>query len=354
MGTTVETPRSMSGEPPQEYRKSPSPHGSIRRILVCVDHSSYSDVALRHAVSVAKTFDSALTLLHVLAPVRENAGLRTMDAYGWEIARQEAGAYLSRLESETAQASGLHVDSRLEQGHPAERITSIAHELAADLTVIGSHGEDALLAWNLGSTAQQVLAAAKGSVLVARSTSRAQDAWEPKRILVPLDGSPRTESVLPTAARIAKAHDAEILLAHLVVEPSGAAMLRAEADIELARELTKRLESSATRYLDNLCEQLGREGLPVRALVVRRADERQSLLDVAQKEHVDLVVVSAHGSNCNPARSFGSVAAHLLAHSPVSLLVLQDLPEAELGRARDMLSDENAPKLRASFAPGKA
>jgi nucleotide-binding universal stress UspA family protein len=172
--------------------------------------------------------------------------------------------------------------------------------------------------------------------------------------LVPLDGSPRTESVLPTAARIAKAHDAEILLAHLVVEPSGAAMLRAEADIELARELTKRLESSATRYLDNLCEQLGREGLPVRALVVRRADERQSLLDVAQKEHVDLVVVSAHGSNCNPARSFGSVAAHLLAHSPVSLLVLQDLPEAELGRARDMLSDENAPKLRASFAPGKA
>jgi nucleotide-binding universal stress UspA family protein len=325
---------------------------AFRRILVCLDHSSYSDIALRHAVSLARTFDSEVTLLLVLQPPG-SARLQT-DACSWEISRQEAGAYLERLEKETAQASGLHVDSKLEQGYPAERITSLSHELSADLTVMGSHGEDALLAWNLGGTAQQVLAVARASILIARSPSPAEDPSAPQRILVPLDGSLRAESVLPIVARIAKAHDAEVLLTHLVGEPSGAAMLRTTADLELARELGARLDSAATGYLERLREQLGRDGLRVRALVLRRADERQALLDVARKERADLVVVSAHGSNCNPARSFGSVAAHLIAHSPVSLLVLQDLAEEELERPVDVAGDESAPKLRASYAPGKA
>jgi nucleotide-binding universal stress UspA family protein len=352
MGTAVEA-RHLPADrgPSREEARSPTHHGGIRRILVCLDRSSFSDVALRHAIYLAKTFDSALTLLCVLQPAHETATLRATDACSWEIARQEAEAYLQQLGAETSRTSGLRVDWRLEQGHPAERITSLARELGADLIVLGSHGESGVMAWNLGGTAQQVLSVARGSVLIARSTARTQAEPAPKRILLPLDGSPRAESVLPTAARIAKAQGSEILLVHVVTEPRATAMLQAGEDLDLARQMAARLESRATRYLEGLRDQLAREGLAVRAIVVRCPDERQSLLDLARKEAVDLVVLSAHGNTCNPARSFGSFAAHLLAHLSVPLLVLQDLPESEIERARELADQDVSPPLRASYTP---
>jgi nucleotide-binding universal stress UspA family protein len=344
----VET-RFRDTEPRGGESKTPARQGGIRRILVCVDGSSFSDAALRHAISVARTFDSAITLLFVLQPAHETADLGATDAYRWEIARQQAGAYLEGLESEITHASGVRVDRRLEQGHPAERITSIARELGADLVVLGSHGESGQMPFNLGSTALQLLTGVHASVLVVRSAGGEKVPPAVTRILLPLDGSPRAESVLPTAARIARAHEAEILLAHIVTEPGPTAMLRAGADLDLAHQLAVRIESRAKQYLEGLCERLRREGLSARSVVTRRADERQSLLDVARTEAVDLVVLSAHGSTCNPARSFGSVAAHLLAHSSVSLLVLQDIPEAGVDRARDAADNDPSPELRASF-----
>jgi nucleotide-binding universal stress UspA family protein len=40
-----------------------------------------------------------------------------------------------------------------------------------------------------------------------------------RRILVPLDCSPRAEWVFPLATALARAHDAELILAHVVPEP---------------------------------------------------------------------------------------------------------------------------------------
>jgi hypothetical protein len=89
--------------------------------------------------------------------------------------------------------------------------------------------------------------------------------------------------------------------------------------------------------------------LAVRTIVVRRADERQSLLNVVLAEGVDWVVLSAHGSTCNRAQSSGSVTTHMLAHSSVPLLVLQDLPEPETDRAREFAEKDMAPERRASL-----
>jgi len=85
---------------------------------------------------------------------------------------------------------------------------------------------------------------------------------------------------------------------------------------------------------------------------VRHVDERQALLEISRQEQVDLVVLSAHGSVCNPAQPFGSVTHHLLAHSMVPLLVLQDLSQPELDRVGEEGDEQCAPTLRASYPPG--
>lgn len=318
----------------------------IRCILVCLDRSSLSEESLPQAIAIARVFGSGLTLLYVQPPP-DHPGTRITDPLDWEVSRREASAYLERLAEDGRRAFGLSIESRIEQGRPAERIASIAHEVRADLTVIASHGEGGDAPWRLGSTAQHILALVRSSVLVTRAATRAVPFEGPHRILVPLDGSTRTESVLPTAGRIAATHGAEVLLAHVVAEPHPTAMLHGE-DLELARALSARIESRAQRYLEHLGARMP-EGVRVRAIVTRHADERQSLLEITSRHDVDLLLLSAHGSACNPSRPFGSVTQHLLSQASVPLLVVQDVSEPELGVSGEDLS---APPPRSSYASG--
>jgi nucleotide-binding universal stress UspA family protein len=281
----------------------------------------------------------------------EHAGLQTNDALGWEISRQEAQAYLAKLGETVTRTLGRPVDTRLEQGRPAERLVDLAAELGADLSVLGSRGEGRGAALTLGSTVQKVLALGRSSVFIAHSSSTIPAAVTPTCILVPLDGSPRAESVLPSVARIAGTYGAEILLVHIVQEPLRTALLRAPDDMEFARRLAQRLESGAIRYLDELRRQLEHEVKAVRTLVVRGAKEYRSLLEVSRKERTDLMVLSAHGSGCDSTQSFGSVVAYVLTHSVIPLLVLQDLPAKELHAVLQANERRTPPSLRASYAP---
>ncbi len=317
-------------------------------MLVCLDRSPFAELCLPYAISLGRTFGSNITLLHVMQTRHENGGQHTTGALNWEISRQEARGYLDRIEAEVSAGLGRPVEVRLEQGHPAERIVDVAREIGADLAVLASHGEGGVTAWNLGSTVQQVLAVTRCSVFVAHASSTALPSVSTKRVLVPLDGSLRTESVLPIAARIADG--GEMLLVHVVQEPLASAILHSPEDLQIARDLAARVEAGAKVYLESLRERLPREVASVRTLVVRHANERQCLLEISQREHMDLIVLSAHGVACDAERPYGSVTAHLLTHSMVPLLVLQDLPESERRRSADV-SEEPAPPLRASYPP---
>lgn len=237
---------------------------------------------------------------------------------------------LEGFEKNARAASQRPVATRLDQGRAAERIAVTARDVDADLVVLGSHGEGDLPAINLGSTAQQVLSLTRSSLLLARAPGSAQERFAPERILVPLDGSPRTESTIPTVARLAKQSGAEVLLAHVVLDPLPTEVLRDADDLNLARELATRLESHARSYLSRIAENLGRDVDRVRSVVLRNTDQPQMLLELLEMEHVDLVMLSAHGATCNRERAFGSVTTHLLAYGPVPVVVLQDLSEDDL------------------------
>ena len=108
--------------------------------------------------------------------------------------------------------------------------------------------------------APQVLAITHVSVFIVHA-SQSERRTSPRRLLVPLDGSLRTESVLPTAARIANAYGAELLLVHVVQEPLPSLVLRAPEDLSLAHTLATSLELSANRYLQALREPAPRDRL---------------------------------------------------------------------------------------------
>lgn len=288
------------------------------------------------AVYLAKLDGARLTLLHVLEGLPESAEARearAIDALEWEIARQEARAYLKAIAGRALDLEA-RAEIQLGEGNAARGIAAIAAEVDADLTLLTRFGEGGVEGWTLGGTAEKILAVSRGAVLVMPPEGRELAAWmPPRRILVPLDGSLRGEHVLPTALRLARASDAEIVLAHAVPDPMRTE-LHAPEDLALAGQLADRLVIGAEAYLARIARRLGAAGAHVIAKVCRAADHREGLVALAAAERADLVLAAAHGSGCNPRSRFGSVARYLIDHASVPVLILQDLPERPCGALR--------------------
>jgi nucleotide-binding universal stress UspA family protein len=313
-------------------RKPECPGLSIRHLLVPLDGSSLAECALPWAVAMAQVFAARITLLRILEPP---AGAVSMphahDVVEWQIRRAEAHSHLARLDS-AVRAGGLTSTIELLEGRPAEQIITFARGHDADLVVLSSHGEGGLSGWALSSTAQKVVARVDSSVLVIPAhTADARPAGDLRlrRIFVPLDCSPRAECVVPLAVALARAHDAELILAHVVPEPEMPRRMPPSAeDATIAVRLTEHNRVEGERYLGELRSQLAGQALrvSVRSMVSsRRAPALRALADEAA---VDLIVACAHGRSADASERYGSVAASLLAESSRPILVLQDFGRA--------------------------
>ena len=294
----------------------------IHHALVCLDRSAASELCLPYAQIVAEAFGAAITLTHVMPLQKPSPASRSRsDGLDWELERREAYQYLERARERLEHRLGATVRTALTQGVPADRIVATAHEVQADLTFVASDARLVPHAGLVGGTALRVLATSTGSVMLAQGSG----SIPPQRIVVPLDGSARTESALPAALSLARMYGAELSLVHVVREPPTTLVLADSDDITLSQHLTRRLEKSAERYLERVRDGVLREVPRVRLVVRVRADERRALLDLATHLRADLIVMAAHGSTCDVDNAFGSVVSYMLARSRVPLLVLQDV-----------------------------
>jgi nucleotide-binding universal stress UspA family protein len=300
---------------------------AIGHVLVCLDRSLFAHSCLRQARFMADCFGAKITLLHVMPSSSGAHEANRADALDWEIAKRETAHYLDQAR-DLIGSLPTEVVTELTQGSPAEQIVGVAREIGADLTILSSHGEGGEDGRKVGSTAQHVLALAPGSVLLAQPTGSAH--VPPQRILVPLDGSIRSECVLPLVAELARHDRADVILVHVVTDPTPTAVLSDADDVRMAQALASRLQANAEIYLAKVRARLLPEVPRVQTIVVLRTEERQALLDVAAQQGADMMVLTAHGATCNVARAFGNVASYLLAHTELPLFVLQDIPRPDL------------------------
>jgi nucleotide-binding universal stress UspA family protein len=298
----------------------------FHRLLVCLDRSALAENVLPLTAHLAELDHAPVTLMHVLECVSDEPSHTPGSTLQWEIVRQEANAYLEHA-AESLRQGGLSVESQVTEGSPALGVADVSQKRGADLLVLSTRGEHAMQSSDMGSlggTAGKILASARGAVLVFPS-GRPLTHVPLARVLVPLDGSLRSETVLPTALRLARADHAELVIAHVVPDPIRTEVLSTPEDLDLAQRLADHLARRAEEYLERTRRQLSAGGATVKAVVTRATDHREGLIALAAAEQIDLIVVSAHGSVCNPRRRFGSVTTHLLAHASAPVLVLQDL-----------------------------
>ena len=144
-----------------------------RNILVAIDDSDTSAVALNEAIHLARSSDAKLFIVHVadetLMGMHGRTFSTTLNLEQAITALVDAGRELLEKAAQTAQ--GLDVDTRLleaRQQRVSEMIANEAKQVGADLIIVGRHGKRGLATLILGSVAEQVAKIAEASVLLVR------------------------------------------------------------------------------------------------------------------------------------------------------------------------------------------
>src|SRR6187551_2541191 len=90
-------------------------------ILVPLDGSELAECALPHAVAIARSFDSDMTLLRVLENGRPNATVPMFDMLNWQIMKTQTALYMEKTKTQY-QESGLRMQIAVLEGQVPEGI----------------------------------------------------------------------------------------------------------------------------------------------------------------------------------------------------------------------------------------
>jgi nucleotide-binding universal stress UspA family protein len=339
--------RSIRIAPPRPQAVSSRTGLSLDKILVPLDGSALAERSLPYLLAITRALEPQVTLLHVLEPPHGLAQVRGVDTVEWEMLRAERQAYLAAIAARLEQ-HGLQCRVELAQGNPADQIARFAKRQAVDLIVLTSHGDGGPSAnWMLGGTAQKVVGTATTSLFIVpanSSTGTSDDEVQLHRMLLPLDCSRRAECILPAASDLARSHDAELVLVHIVPEPEmPRRMGPSREDVELAQKLVESNRREAAGYLREIQNRLSAEAGRVQVRLRVAANRAQTLQELAERESIDLVVLAAHGSTGDIHQRYGGVAGQFLQNGSGPVMILQDLA----GRAAaEETSSELAPPGR--------
>jgi nucleotide-binding universal stress UspA family protein len=140
----------------------------FKKILVAIDGSTYSQLALPAAIEVATKFGSEILVLHVSEHDRGRAAVFTLETPA------EATTMVGNA-VRTARQAGTNAKGELRDvaaGHVAKAIVETAETNAIDLIVMGSRGLSDVQGLMLGSVTHKVMQTADLPVLVVRPPSK--------------------------------------------------------------------------------------------------------------------------------------------------------------------------------------
>ena len=270
---------------------------TLRTVLVATDHTPASDAALETARRLVEASGAKLHVAHVAVP--DTRG----HAHPPEAALGRAGP--------TARQQRYHKLN----GDPAAQISGLANRLAADLIVLGRHGDadSHRPGQKLGSTAYAVITTSAAPCLVVR---RALD-LPLRRALVATDFSEAARGALLvalswTSALRSRASDhEEPKLVALHVEIGGSATRAASEQKTLDHELESLRRSAG-----------GWAGVEVRGLTRTANDPAKCIVDCARQDAMELVVMGTRALQPTADVALGSVSDAVVRELDVPVLLV--------------------------------
>ncbi len=296
------------------------------RILIAVDDSPHSERAVAFVEGLRWPAGSCALVATALpsAPPPAEAGGEPQIPASTRWARAET---LVRDVQARLRSVGMSADHRLLDGDPRDVLPGLVEAERVNLLVMGSRGRTGLMHLMLGSVSAHAVIHAGCSVLVVKT--RTEDAShgpsnqkeDAMKILLGIDDSAHSRAAVDLVRRMLwpKGTHVEVVS---VVPP----VMPVYSEIYVSAESLTGLQEELVREHEGIvasAQQVLREVGLETSVRVLNGDARVALVERAQQDHADMVVVGSHGRTGVAKLFMGSVAHHVVTHAPCSVLVVK-------------------------------
>lgn len=307
---------------------------SFNRILLPIDASSQSEVAIEAALTVSKLFGSKVTVMHIVpnqiltlpsriyvsrdsfAPISTATGQfpRTLIVplpkeylIPDEVVNEATSRYLENGEDLLSETLTLFANEGISAEQKLERQNDVADTIIEetvsgnyDCVIMGNSGnEEDESDLHLGSVTARVSTSNLTNIMVTRKKA------DLKSILLAVDGSEKDERAIENTYLLAKEAKSKVVL--LTVQEKSLLRFGSKTS-DFGLQILKR---AASMLPDIEVDQKLVSG-----------DPASSIIDVAKQADVDLIILS-RGGHGRFSSLLGSVSDHILRHATVTVLIVK-------------------------------
>lgn len=276
---------------------------SKNNILVPVDFSEQSLIALSQSYNLAREYKAELVLLYVI----EEGGLITkfFSKEQHDDLKAKVEADLKKLAQDTEKKSGVKVNTLVARGSVYEKIVEVADMLNAIMIIMGTDGGDKGLKKRfIGSNALRVVRMAKRAVITIGGKTHKVGC---KNIVLPLDLTKETKQKVNKAIEIAKLGN-------------GAAVRVVSIMMSNDEFVVNRL----TRQLGQVKAFIEKAGVECTAEIIKATKGENSLaeliIDYAHKVEGDLIMIMTQQETEITEYFIGSSAQEIINTSDIPVL----------------------------------
>jgi nucleotide-binding universal stress UspA family protein len=295
-------------------------------ILLAIDFSTASEAAILEVATRPWPPATSVQVVTVVEPSQPWALSELVE----EVMRLSRD--LTQRTAERLRSCGLDATPVVLSGDPKHVIVEQAERTAADLVVVGSHGDKGLTRFLLGGVARAVVRLAPCSVTVVRTTPGKGARRAGMKVLLATDGSECSgiaaravaERLWPdgTEVRILSVVELSLPTFQAALEPPFA---NTEA-MEILRANAMKHAQDAIRSAEEIVAAGGLK--TSESVSVLLESPKQIILDEAGTWSADLIVVGSHGRRGFNRFLLGSVSEAVATHAGCSVEVIRKRPSA--------------------------
>lgn len=296
------------------------------QIVLPVDRSSPVTEIFHYAQAIARSGDDVLVLnavpLSDIEPLVRSKSVSLAELR--KRVQDSAQAELDDLTTSFTLPDGVSLKSLIVDGSPADAIVQNASSPDSSLVIMATRGRGAIGRLAFGSVADRVARTSAAPVLLVRPSAHDETTtFEPiRRLVVPLDGSTRSERSLPKAISLAQRLGVPVLLVAVSEVERMASIYGTTLSAAAYGELANESEAELVKLLEGVAERVQAEGVEVSFKVLSGAVA--PAID-AVTEPGDIIVMTSHGRGGVRRWLLGSVAERLARSAKVPVLLVPSM-----------------------------
>jgi len=304
------------------------------RIVLAIDDSVYSKMAIKMLKALQLSANTTITVMTVVPEHTFLGGItidklfsKALDKEETHKAQQNRAASLLQESVDVLKTTDANLESVVYRGKPAEKIIEKAHDMGADLIVLGAKGTSNSSWFPMGSVGQKVMKYAGCSVLLIREGPKAI-----RRVFLATDGSDHSDQVARLLFDLPLPKQSQVTLLTALQSHTDAMTktitFERETDRRILGELKTAEEKIARNLMNNIKKQFEEQGYKT-SLWLLRGEPAEEILEAANELNPELIALGAKGLTNAKSVLLGSVAERVARFSKYSVLIVRTHQELE-------------------------